>query len=60
MGEEILTFTLGNFQEPNGSPLPPKHELRKSVKFKIFFLSPPQLKSIFLLLNFHNALYEVA
>lgn len=43
MREEILTFTLGNFQEPNGSPLPPKHESRKSVKLKIFFLSPPQL-----------------
>lgn len=47
MKEEILTFTLGNFQEPTGSPLPPNCELRKSVKFKAFLLFPPCLKSIF-------------
>lgn len=33
MREEVLTFTLGSFQEPHGIPLPPKHELRKSVIF---------------------------
>lgn len=33
MRKEALTFTLGSFQEPDGIPLPPNHELRKSVRF---------------------------
>lgn len=47
MRQEILTFTLGSSQELKGIiPLPPEHELRNSVRFKVSALFPHLLEPI--------------